>query len=233
MSGERTYAVLPCADLDDAVRFYGALGFTTTFRQRRPNPYAVVALDDIQIHLTGIEGFDPTASYGSVIVTADELERLQEAFRAGLRAEFGRVPAAGIPRLLPLRRKAGTATGFSIVDAGGNWLRFYRTVAAEDDGGRTGLARVIDVAARQGDARGEDRQAIAVLDAGLLRYPDAPPVERVEALLYRAELCHRIGQSTDDDLAAATTLIRDHQLEAESGSDLQRVREAISSSAPR
>jgi catechol 2,3-dioxygenase-like lactoylglutathione lyase family enzyme len=28
MVGERTYPVLPCADLDDALAFYVALGFT-------------------------------------------------------------------------------------------------------------------------------------------------------------------------------------------------------------
>ena len=35
------------------------LGFKTTYRQVRPNPYAVVAREDLQIHLFGIAGFDP------------------------------------------------------------------------------------------------------------------------------------------------------------------------------
>lgn len=155
VSGERTHPVLPCADLDEAVVFYNALGFALTYHQRRPNPYAVVELDDIAIHLSGIEGFDPATSYASVIITVPKLERLHRSFKEGLRASFGKVPIKGIPRLLPPRRKAGTATGFSAVDVGGNWLRFYATGASEDEVPRTGLGRVIDVAARQGDAHGD------------------------------------------------------------------------------
>jgi catechol 2,3-dioxygenase-like lactoylglutathione lyase family enzyme len=217
MTGERTYPVLPCADLDDALEFYTALGFTVTFHQRRPYPCAVVELDDIAIHLFGMGGFDPAASYGSAIITvADPAER-HEAFKAGLRDRYGKVPSKGIPRLLPPRRKAGTATGFSVVDVGGNWLRFYRHGSSEDDPAerRSGLLRVIDVAARQGDSRGDEAQAIAVLDAGLARHPDAPPIEVFEALLYRAELMARTGADAASDLAAARALLAEHQLGAE------------------
>lgn len=193
MTGERAYPILPCGDLDEALAFYTALGFATTYRQNRPNPHAVVARGDLAFHLAGIPGFDPAQSYASAVITVDDPSAWHESFAAGLRAARGKVPVAGIPRLLPVRRKAGTATGFSVVDAGGNWLRFYRSGATEDEEPRTGLARVIDVAARQGDARGDDTQALSVLEAGLLRYPDAPDEVRAEALAYRAELLERLG----------------------------------------
>lgn len=156
----------------------------------------MVARGDIVVHLAEIAGFDPATSVSSVIVVVPELAELRADFAAGLRAAYGKVPAAGVPRLLSLRRKAGTATGFSLVDPGGNWLRFY---AAGSDGGetaeprRTGLARVVDVAARQGDARGDEEQALRVLDAGLQRHPDADPDEIAEALAYRTELLTRLG----------------------------------------
>lgn len=214
MTGERIYPVLPCADLDDALAFYTALGFAVTFKQYRPNPCAVVELDDIAIHLAAIDGFDPAGSYGSAIITVAEPGACHEAFKTGLRERYGKVPVKGIPRLLPPRRKAGTATGFSVVDVGGNWLRFYRDGSSDDDTEerRSGLGRVIDVAARQGDARGDDAQAIAVLDAGLVRYPDAPPIEVFEAVLYRAELRARTGADAAPDLAAASALLAEHQL---------------------
>ncbi|MGY4856320.1 hypothetical protein [Cryobacterium sp. AP23] len=217
MTGERTYPVLPCADLNDALAFYGALGFTVAFEQHRPYPCAVVELDDIAIHLFAMEGFDPATSYGSAIITVAEPGERHEAFKAGLRERYGKVPIKGIPRLLPPRRKAGTATGFSVVDVGGNWLRFYRHGSSEDDPAerRSGLLRVIDVAARQGDSRGDEVQAIAVLNAGLSRYPDAPPIEMFEALLYRAELMARTGADAAPDLAAARALLTEHQLGAE------------------
>ena len=232
MAGERTYPILPCADLDETVRFYQALGFEVTYRQLRPNPHAVVAREDIQIHLSGIEGFDPAGSYASVIITVPDADELYESFREGLKEAFGRVPTSGIPRMLPVRRKAGTATGFSVVDAGGNWLRFYRAGATEDDPeeqGRTGLGRAIDVAARQGDARGDEARAISVLDAGMLRYPDAPPAERFEALLYRAELKARVGVDASDDFAAAVAVEAEHELGAAARDEIARVREALES----
>ena len=214
MTGERTYPVLPCADLDDALTFYSALGFTISFHQRRPYPCAVVELDEIAFHLFAMDGFDPANSYGSAIITVAEPGYRHEAFKKGLRELYGKVPIKGIPRLLPPRRKAGTATGFTVVDVGGNWLRFYRHGSSEDDPSerRSGLARVIDVAARQGDSRGDDAQAITVLDAGLGRYPDAPPPEVFEALLYRAELMARTGADAAPDLAAAQAVLADHQL---------------------
>lgn len=217
MAGERTYPVLPCADLDDALEFYTALGFTVSFHQRRPYPCAVVELDDIAIHLFAMDGSDPATSYGSAIITVAEPGERHEAFKAGLRERFGKVLIKGIPRLLSPRRKAGTATGFSVVDVGGNWLRFYRHGSSDDDSAerRSGLLRVIDVAARQGDSRGDDAQAIAVLNAGLARYPDAPPIEVFEALLYRAELRARTGADAAPDLAAANALLAEHQLGAE------------------
>jgi hypothetical protein len=200
--------------MDEALAFYTALGFTVSFHQRRPYPAAVVELDDIAIHLSAIDGFDPTISYGSAIITVADPGARHDAFKAGLRELYGRVPVKGIPRILPVRRKAGTATGFSVVDTGGNWLRFYRQGSSEDEPTerRSGLGRVIDVAARQGDSRGDDAQAIAVLDTGLTRYPDAPPIERFEALLYRVELKARIGADVASDLAAAGALLIENEL---------------------
>jgi hypothetical protein len=133
-----------------------------------------------------------------VIVTVPDAEALHAQFAAGLRERFGRVPAAGIPRMLRPRRKQGTAAGFTVVDVGGNWLRIYRAAdvadGAEPEPSSSGLARAVEVVARQGDARGDEAQALRVLDAGLTRHPDALPADRVRALAYRAELLVRLGR---------------------------------------
>lgn len=232
MSGERTYPVLPCADLESALTFYRALGFDVSFLQLRPYPCAVVSLEDLHIHLSEIAGFDPAGSYASAVITVPDPGALYESFRDGLRQQFTGVPTVGIPRLLPVRKKAGTATGFSVVDVGGNWLRFYRTGATEEEPtpeARKGLGRVVEVAARQGDARGDEAQAITVLDAGLLRYLDAPAAELFEAVLYRAELKIRIGADGAEDLATATALAAQHGLGQVAEDELARVREALTS----
>ncbi len=79
--------------------FYETLGFNITYRQIRPNPYAVVALEDIQIHLFGIEGFNPEESYGSVIIAVPDPESLYRVFAAKLRERFGKLPILALKTL--------------------------------------------------------------------------------------------------------------------------------------
>lgn len=228
MTGERTYSILTVPDLDEAIDFYAALGFTRSYRQLRPNPHAVVGLEDIAFHLSGVDGFDPETSLGSVIITVPDVEALYASFADGLRTRYGKLPSAGIPRILRPRRKQGTATGFTIVDVGGNWLRFYRTGATEDEAPGEGLTRAMEVAARQGDARGDDGRALEVLDRGLERHPDATPVERVRALLYRAELLVRLGQpdAARATVGEASRLVTPDNI-AELAADLAHARDVI------
>lgn len=197
--------LLPCPDIDDAVSFYAALGFERTYRQVRPNPYAVVEREGIGIHLFGIDGFDPEASYGSVIIEVTDPDAMFQSFAAGLRSSYGKLPTAGIPRILRPRKRQGTVYGFTVVDLGGNWLRVSRLGDTEEDAAledtSTGLARVISNAARLGDAHGDEDAAIRLIGNGLVKYPDAPAIDRVRAMLYRVELACRIP---DADLAGAS-----------------------------
>ena len=130
MAGELVIPILPCRDLDESVAFYEVLGFQCTYRQRRPNPYAVVAREDMQVHLTGIDGFDPEGSYGSAIVVVPSADAFYADLSARLRGAYGKLPSVGIPRILRPRKRHGTVRGFSVVDPGGNWLR----VSSADEG---------------------------------------------------------------------------------------------------
>ena len=204
MANERTYPALPCTDIDEAISFYESLGFRKTYRQVRPNPYAVVALEDIQIHLFGMEGFDPAQSYGTVIIAVPDPDRLYQDFAAGLRKAYGKLPVAGIPRILRPRKKYGTVRGFSVVDVGGNWLRIYKLGETEEEDSAEkaeGLAQIIYVAARLGDAHGDEALALKTLENGLARFANARAVELARAYLYRAELAVR---TNDDELARAS-----------------------------
>lgn len=211
MANEVTIPILPYPDLDEALAFYEALGFRQTYKQRRPNPYAVVQREDLQLHLHGVEGFDPEASLGNVIVAVPDPDELYAAFAAGLRVAYGKLPSAGIPRILRPRKKFGTVRGFSVVDPGGNWLRVSKLGDTEEEANRdrpTGLGRVIENASRLGDAKGDHEAALGILDAGLARFPDAPAIDRARARLYRAELGVRGGdhEAAAADLAAAKAL---------------------------
>jgi hypothetical protein len=174
--------------------FYESIGFKRTYRQTRPNPYAVVALEDIQIHLFAMDGFNPADSYGSVIVAVPDPDSLYRDFAARLRDKHGKLPVAGIPRILRPRKKYGTVRGFTVVDPGGNWLRIYKLGDSEQEDSAEkaeGLAQTIYVAARLGDSHGDEGLALKTLESGLNRFTDAKPVELVRAYLYRAELAIR------------------------------------------
>ena len=200
-ANERTYPCLPCGNIDESIAFYQALGFKRTYRQLRPNPYAVVALEDIHIHLFGIEGFRAADSYGSAIVAVPDPDHLYSAFAARLRETFGKLPAVGIPRILRPRKKFGTVHGFNVIDPGGNWLRFYKLGDTESQEKAEGLAGMISVAARLGDAHGDEALALKTLENGLTRFADAAAIDRARAYLYRAELAVRVR---DHELAQAS-----------------------------
>lgn len=197
MANEVTYPALPCRTLDESIPFYEALGFVRTFRQERPNPYAVVSREDFHVHLFGMEGFDPEQSYSTVIVVVPDPDQMYEDFAAGLRVLYGKLPVAGIPRITRPRKREGTVRGFSVIDPGGNWLRISKLGESEEEDSAEkaeGLAQIVYVAARLGNSRGDDALALKTLGSGLTRFgAEAEPLDLAKAHLYRAELAVRTG----------------------------------------
>jgi hypothetical protein len=194
MTNEVTVPLLPCASIDDIVTFYEVLGFRTTYRQRKPNPYVAMQRDDLHLHFFEIAGFDPEQSYGSCLVVTADIEGLHRAFAAGMRAAYGKVLVSGTPRMTRprARKNADGLGGFSVIDPGGNWIRVVRDPAtapmpATTPAGR--LAKALADAVVQADSRGSVGQAVRILDSALARpQADDDPVEQVEVLVYRAEL---------------------------------------------
>ena len=234
MSQERTYPCLPCRELDDSIAFYESLGFRRTYRQIRPNPYAVVARADLQVHLFGIDGFDPAQSYGTAIVVVPDPDELYEAFAAGLRQRYGKLPVAGIPRIGRPRKRYGTVRGFSMVDPGGNWLRISKLGDTESDTSTPeprSLDQIVEVAARLGDSHDDEPRALEVLIAGITRHSDAKPLQKVRAYLYRAELEVRLGKvdAARSSLAAAVDLPLTARERAEIAKDFAYVTELLGS----
>ena len=237
MANERTYPCLPCAELEPAIAFYEALGFTRTYRQLRPNPYAVMQREELHVHLFAMPGFQPEHSYGTTIVTVPDPDALYQAFAAGLRTAYGKLPVKGIPRITRPRKRYGTVYGFSVVDVGGNWLRVSKVGAQPDDARperEKSLSGVVAVAARLADAHGDEAKALRTLDSGLERFAEAPAPERARELLYRAELALRLGKAelARAALAAAQSLPLSAAEQAAVAAELTHVLELMSSLEP-
>ncbi len=214
MANEMTVPLLPCASIEDMATFYEALGFTATYRQRRPHPYLALQREDLHLHFFEMDGFDPQQSYGSCLVLSPDLEGLHRAFADGMRAAYGKVLLSGLPRMTRprARKNAGGVSGFSVVDPGGNWIRVVRQgdAPAPEPAPAGPLAKALANAVVQADSRGDVRQAVRILDSALARPVDSDdPVIRIEVLVYRAEL----ALTLDDPDTAAGMLARAHGVE--------------------
>ena len=208
MTNEVTVPLLPCASIDDIITFYRALGFSTTYKQRKPNPCAGLQREDLHLQFFEMAGFDPAQSYGSCIVLTPDIAELHRAFAAGMRATYGRVLVSGTPRMTrPRPRKNADGTGgFSVIDPGGNWIRVFQKpgtmptpVPAPAGRLATALANAIVLA----DSKGDAAQAARILDSALAHpRADDDPVTHVEVLVYRAELAMALH-----DRATATDML--------------------------
>jgi hypothetical protein len=214
MANEVTVPLLPCGSIDDVADFYRVLGFRSTYRQLRPNPYLALQREDLHLHFFGMPNFVPENSYGSCLVLVPDVEELHRAFAEGMRAEYGKLLVSGIPRMTrPRPRKnSNGVTGFSVIDPGGNWLRISaKSTSASPPPKPAGrLATTLQNAVVQADSRGDHRQAARILDGALAR-PDTTddPITLVEALVYRAE----VAMALEDPATVAEMLHRADRVE--------------------
>lgn len=119
----------------------------------------------------------------------------------GLKRTCGRVPSAGIPRIIPLKTKTSPVRReFIAVDPGGNWIRIGQAVEtpAGTEGSAlktmpsTNLSKSLHVASILSDA-GNDAEAASRLDSALAADEPGSVIQRVQALVYRAGLAINLG----------------------------------------
>ncbi|MEU4624820.1 VOC family protein [Actinoplanes sp. NPDC023801] len=194
MTTEVTVPLLPCPSIDDIESFYAVLGFSTTYKQRKPNACVGLQRGDLNLQFFEIAGFDPAQSYGSCLVITSDIAELHRAFTTGMRAAYGKVLVSGIPRMTRprVRKNADGLGGFSVIDPGGNWIRVFEnaaTMPAPTPVPAERLAKALANAVVLADSKGDAGQAARILDSALAR-PQAgdDPVTHVEVLVYRAEL---------------------------------------------
>ncbi|MBF6478263.1 VOC family protein [Nocardia cyriacigeorgica] len=194
--------VLPTADLARTLDFYRALGYTVTYQQARPYVYGAVEADGCAVHFNAPDGKGPAQGWHGCLIMVDDVAERHRAFSTALRAQYGKVPATGEPRIT--RFRSGQSR-FSVVDPDGNWITYIQRdepMELEYGGSPslTGLARVLDNARILREFRNDDEAAARVLEVGIRRHRmTAPAVDLARAWAALSEIAVAMG---DDERAA-------------------------------
>jgi len=199
---EKTIPFLPCRTLQPVVDFYAALGFETTFLQKSPYPYAVVERGSIELHFFGMKQYDPAQSFSGCYLLTDDVDGLYAAFRAGLKAAYGKVPGRGLPRIGPLKDMSYGMRQFLMTDPGGNSIRVGQRTG-EDQHHRPAPRETFERALHMADLFADSKEdlpgAARIIDRVLDLEDERPtPVQHVRLLVLRGDIARRLG---DDDLA--------------------------------
>jgi catechol 2,3-dioxygenase-like lactoylglutathione lyase family enzyme len=213
VAGEITIPILPCRSINDTLEFYVAMGFEITYQQARPNIYACVKYEDIDLHFFTMKGYEPKDSYSTCFILVPDLVGLHQAFSSGLRSHYGKLPLAGIPRISkPNNSNYDRQLRFNVIDPGGNWVRFAQKgeqpsaneASVSQQEGQTKLSRAVHAADLLVEAEGDFAKAAQLLDKALAQDEPAPVVHRVQALVLRASLAISL-----DDKPLAQKLLAD------------------------
>ncbi|MGW1993681.1 VOC family protein [Embleya sp. NPDC001921] len=203
--GEKTVPILPCRTIQPVVDFYVALGFETTYLQKSPNPYAVVERGDIELQFFGLKRYEPAESYSTCYIHTADVDGLYEAFRAGLKATYGRIPTRGLPRIGPLKEMSYGVRQFLVTDPGGNCLRIGQPTSGEQHhrpAPEETFARALHHASLFADSKDDPAGAARIIDRVLDLADERPtPAQLLRLLVLRADVAGRLG---DEETATAT-----------------------------
>ena len=194
-----TIPALPCESMDDMLVFWQALGFEVTYKQKVPNPYAVIHYEDYDLHLFGLKQLKPQDNFSTCLIVVPEVEKLHALFTERLKAHLGKIPAKGFPRISRMKPKQ---TRFTLTDIAGN-SNIYIKRGKEDEtaaeeylkSGQSSLQKALSTTARLRDFKNDDTAAAKVLDNVLAREGQGTIVEYAKVLIARIELAVVLGES--------------------------------------
>lgn len=193
--------ILPCVDVKAQIEFYRQLGFELVERYERPNSYAVMSLDDIELHFYGSKHTPPEANASMCFIRVDDVDALHDRLTASLRERRGSVPRSGIPRVSKPRDLVADRR-FTLTDVGGNTFyigtprekgapNFFRDLDSEALRGR--FALLYDLVYSKEDMKAA-RKALNHL---MQLSSDASELDRAKLLLIEMEIGGREGIASD------------------------------------
>ena len=194
---EKTIPILPCRSIDEILTFYESLGFAVTYRQERPNTFAIVERGAIELQFFVLKALEPADNWSTCYVLVSDVDTLYEAFTDGLRRSLGKLPSRGIPRINALRDMSYGVRQFIVVDPGGNYIRIGQpitAVPAPRAGEASRLERALGAAVLLADSKFDAPAAVKVLETAMAADEPAPAAVRVQALILRADLAVRMDE---------------------------------------
>lgn len=118
---EKAIPILPCANINEQVDFYQALGFALVKLYKSPNAYAVLRYGEVELNFYGNKKFVPAENPNVCILLVDDVDKTCEAFSRGLKNAYGKIPRTGIPKITKVR-DLNEDRRFTLTDTGGNTL---------------------------------------------------------------------------------------------------------------
>ena len=200
--------IFPCKSLDEVLVFYQTLGFTITYQQKSPNPYAVVERDWIRLDFYGIKHHDPKKCYHTCYILTDEADELYEAFTNALRNKNGKLPTRGLPRISDIRDKKSGVREFMFSDVAGNCIRIGRKLDKQDadthnveiTAASDRLALALDFAYKSEDEEDELEKVSKVLDKAIERDQHHHCHNLYKVMILRADMA--VAQENTDKAKA-------------------------------
>lgn len=195
--------VLHCVNADATTEFFTALGFETTYSQRKPYLYLAFVWDDIEIHFgSAPASVDVTnEETGGCLVMADQVATYHAQIVAAMRKAYGKVLGSGLPRVTRFRPGASR---FTLMDPSGNAIIFIQRDEPEEleYGGSTsliGLANALDNARILREFKNDDLQAFRALKSAIRRHAaDATVLDRARALVQLSDLAQTLEESATE-----------------------------------
>lgn len=200
--------IFPCKSLDELLEFYQTLGFEVTYRQKSPNPYAIVEKGWFRLDFYGIKHHDPQKCYHTCYVLTDETEELYEAFTSALRNKNGKLPTRGLPRISDIRDKKSGVREFMFSDVAGNCIRIGKKLDKQNVENATPeitaaserLALALDFAYKSEDEEDELEKVSKVLDKAIERDKHHYCHNLYKVMILRADIAVAQG-NTDKAIA--------------------------------
>ena len=126
---EKVIPIMPCSNIKEQVNFYEKLGFKVKGIFTSPGSYLILEYNSIELHFYGNKATIPNENPTMCYIQVTDIEEIYTAFTSSLKANLGKIPRSGIPRISKIRDLKGDRR-FTLVDEGGN--TFYVGMAVEE-----------------------------------------------------------------------------------------------------